>query len=131
MVHKRHKSLAVAELLSRETNSHFLNPQTNKIDIKLFTKNLHRKDEHADIDLKNRPFDESSLSDNQFLRNLTFDSDADDESASSNQEITQAKNANKKQKVTPRSCKHVSFFLKKNEDKAQAFFLIHDVHRES
>ena len=43
LVHKRQKSNAVAELLQKETNAHFVNLFTNKIDLKMLVKHLHKK----------------------------------------------------------------------------------------
>ena len=45
MVHKRKESNVVAELLQKETNAHFVNLFTNKIDLKMLVKHLHEKDE--------------------------------------------------------------------------------------
>ena len=38
MVHKRYKNDAANELLRKETNIHFINPSTRKIDLKMFTR---------------------------------------------------------------------------------------------
>ena len=43
MVHKRYKSAAAAELLQQEASMHFYNPFTKKIDLKMFTKHIHKK----------------------------------------------------------------------------------------
>ena len=67
MVDKRFKSQAAAGLLSKETNVHFINPFTNKIDLKMFTEHLFEKDEHANLELDPSMFDDVSFSDNQFV----------------------------------------------------------------
>ena len=68
MVHKGYKSNAAAELLRKETNVHFFNPNTNKIDLKMFTKHLCEKDEYANDELDNYFVDYSSYSDNELLK---------------------------------------------------------------
>jgi len=85
MVFKSYKSQAAAEILRKETNVHFLNPSTRKIDLKMFTKHLHEKDEHADLELKANMYDYSSYSDNQFITAFYSSSDADNEISSSDE----------------------------------------------
>ena len=51
MVHKWHKSAVADEMPRRESNTHYVNTSTLKIDLKSFTKNLCEKDDHADFDL--------------------------------------------------------------------------------
>ena len=80
MVHKQCKSLATAELLWKETNTHFINPQTNKIDLKLLAKHLKEKDENANLELEIDFLDDSSYSDNQFITYFRSQSDANAES---------------------------------------------------
>ena len=52
MVNKRFESAAAAELVRKETNVHFINPSTYKIDLKMFTQHLHEKDKWADLELE-------------------------------------------------------------------------------
>ena len=80
MAHKRCKSLVTAELLRKETNTHFINPQTNKIDLKLLAKHLKEKDENANLELEIDFLDDSSYSDNQFITYFRSQSDANAES---------------------------------------------------
>ena len=54
MVHKQYKLLVAAELLRKEINIHFINLQTNKIDLKLFTKYHKEKDNNANLELEIR-----------------------------------------------------------------------------
>ena len=84
MVHKRYKSQAAAQILSNETNVHFLNPNNRKIDLNMFIKHLHQKDENADLELNTNVHDYSSYSDNQFITAFNSSSEADDEFSSSN-----------------------------------------------
>ena len=79
MVCKRHKSAAADETLCRESNTHYFNPSTLKIDLKLFTKHLCEKDECADFDLNPSFLEESSCSENQFTSAFKHGSDADSE----------------------------------------------------
>ena len=76
MAHKRFKSNAADELLSRETNLNFINPSTCKVDIKMLTKHLCTKDENANYELKLNACDDSSDSANPLLACLLNDSDA-------------------------------------------------------
>ena len=76
-------SKAAAEILSSETNVHFLNPHTRKIDLQLFIKHLHQKGENADLELDTNFYDYSSYSDNQFINAFNSSSEADDEFSSS------------------------------------------------
>ena len=78
MVYKSYMSKAAAEILSSETNVHFLNPHTRKIDLQLFIKHLHQKDEKADLELDTNFYDYSSYSDNQFVNAFNSSSEADD-----------------------------------------------------
>ena len=86
MVFKSFKSAAIADIIRKETNAHFLNPQTNKIDLKMFTKHLLEKDEYADFEINNNEFEDSSCSENQLLSHSYFSSDADIESCYSEKE---------------------------------------------
>ena len=61
MVHKRFKSQASADLLSKETNVHFINPFTKKIDLTFFTKHIFEKDEHTNLELDPSMFDDGSF----------------------------------------------------------------------
>ena len=67
MEHKRHKSNAAAKLLQKEANAHFVNPSTNKIDLKMLTKYLHEKDEFKNCILEHDMLDDSDFSDNQLI----------------------------------------------------------------
>ena len=80
MVYKGCTSNAAAELLRKETNVHFVNPCTNKIDLKMFTKHLCEKDEHANDELDNYFLDCSSFSDDQLINDIeSSSSDTSDE----------------------------------------------------
>ena len=80
MAHERWKSSVAVEILRRETNVHFLNPQTNKIGIKLFVTHRYEKDEHSNEALETYPFDDSIFSENQLLCKVSFNRDDDNES---------------------------------------------------
>ena len=82
MAHKRFKSQAIANLISKETNVHWINPHTRKIDLKMFTKHLCDKDEYANLELDPLAFDNSSFSDNQFVSAFQSSTDADDVNSS-------------------------------------------------
>ena len=58
MMFKRFKSNAAAELLHEETNIYFINPATNKMDFKTFSKNLLEKDECANMKLDDNLFED-------------------------------------------------------------------------
>ena len=94
------KSAAIADIIRKETNVHYLNPQTKKIDFKMFTKHLHEKDDYADFELNNWEFEDSSCSDNQLLSHDYFSSDADNESSSAEKEKP-AKKAKISRKTRP------------------------------
>ena len=79
----KYKSDAVAQLLQQEASIHYFNPTTKKIDLKMFLKYLHKKDENIDAELSTFEFDDSSMSDNHVLCDLMhFSSDTDIESTS-------------------------------------------------
>ena len=60
---------------------HFINPQTNKIDLKLFAKHLKEKDKNANLELEiDFPVDSSYL-DNQFITYFRSQSDINTESS--------------------------------------------------
>ena len=86
MVHNSFESAIGVDIIRKETNVHFLNSQTNKIDLKMFTKHLYKKDEHTDFKLNNFDFKNSSCSDNQLLLCNYFSSDAYNESLSAEKE---------------------------------------------
>ena len=67
MSHKRHKSNATSELLQKETKFHFVNALTNKIDLKMFVKHLHEKDEFENCEIEIDVFDDSDFYDNQLM----------------------------------------------------------------
>ena len=89
MVQNKYKSDAVAQLLQQEASIHYFNPTTKKIDLKMFLKYLHKKDENIDAILSTFEFDNSSMSDNHVLCNLMhFSSNADIESTSVDESAT-------------------------------------------
>ena len=69
-------------MLHKETNFYFLNPHTNKIDLKIFTKYLLEKDEHANFELSNYAFNNSNYLDNQLLSYNYLSTDTSNESSS-------------------------------------------------
>ena len=82
MDNKRIKSKALAEsLASADTNIHFINPRTNKIDMKLFSQHLAKKQDVAELDVNLNPLDDSSHSDNMLISNATINADYNSESS--------------------------------------------------
>ena len=126
MVYKSFKSAAIADIIRKETNVHFLNPQTNKIDLKMFTKHLHEKDEYADFELNNNEFEDSSCSDNQLLSYNYFSSEADIESLSSEKEKP-AKKAKISRKTRPGTLSLVEYNgrIMKAKHRYSAWFLMY------
>jgi len=99
MVHKRYKNDAANELLRKETNIHFINPSTRKIDLKMFTRHLCEKDEYANYEIEHNMLDDSSYSDNPLLSVLNNGSDADGEDSADEKKPCFKKNTNLKRKV--------------------------------
>ena len=67
-MYSNNKADAASKLLSAATNIHFINPQTRKIDLKLFTRHLFEKDEYADVELCNDYYLDSSCSENELQK---------------------------------------------------------------
>ena len=122
MVCKRYKSNAAAEFLQKVTNAHFVNPFTKKIDLKMFIKHLHEKDEFENDELDIDWIHYGSCSDNQLLVTNDFHSNSD----ISDSEIltTQVK---QKKKVKAGSA-HVNDFgarsLSQNDDIRRGFYFV-------
>ena len=59
----RWKSHAAADILSKSTNVHFINPQTRKIDLNMLNRCMHKKNEHAEFAAASDFVNDSSDSD--------------------------------------------------------------------
>ena len=98
MVHEKCKSNAASKLLQKEINSHFVNPFTNKIDLKTLVKHLYEKDEFEIHELKIDMLDDSDFSENQLIMTVDFDNHSEE----SGKFILTPKKAKRKRKVKAR-----------------------------
>ena len=97
MVCKQCKSNAANQLLNDATNINFINPSTRKIDIKMFTKHLCKKDEDASIDLEFNVLQDSDSSDNMLVSNLNYSSQENRSSDSDTESALEPKRPKKRQ----------------------------------
>lgn len=101
MACKRCRSNAASKLLNASENINFLNPSARKIDMKMLTKHLCEKDEHAHIDFELNPLQDSEDSDNILMSHLN---DSSDENSSDNLALHSSScctKSPKKRKVRP------------------------------
>ena len=85
MVHKRYKLLAATKLLQKEVNIYFINPQTNKLNLNLFSKYLKEKDHNTNLELEIDFLDDNNYSDNQFITYFGSQSNTNTESSYSDE----------------------------------------------
>ena len=86
MVHKRYKLLAATKLLQKEVNIYFINPQTNKLNLNLFSKYLKEKDHNTNLELEIDFLDDNNYSDNQFITYFGSQSNTNTESSYSDED---------------------------------------------
>ena len=96
MVCKRFKSSAAASLLKANENINYINPATNRIDIKSYAKHLCEKDETADYEINVNPLIDSSDSECMLLKNvLDSSSESDSDLLNENNNASSSKSPKK------------------------------------
>ena len=76
---KRFRADAINEVINRETNLHFMNSYTRKIDLKMYLRHLNDKDEYANVELDDAQYFACSSDSDSPMYNSVLNNSSDSE----------------------------------------------------